>query len=72
MGLRWWSIIQEDNSEKWIFESRDVEYKPHTVDLICFWGSMAAGGAFWAIFGFLNILAFRWTWVFSLRKKSFD
>lgn len=63
MGLRWWCLNADDGSERWVFESRDTEYKAHKVDYICFWGSMVIAILFWGVFGFLNTLGLRPSWV---------
>jgi len=65
MGLRWWCLNAEDGNEHWVFESRDTEYKAHKVDYICFWGSMVVGILFWGLFGFMNVLGLRPSWVNS-------
>jgi len=66
MGLRWWSVIQPDGSEKWIFESRNTEFNVNKVDYYFFWASLGINFAFWAVFGIMNLLSFNLMWVISL------
>lgn len=63
VGLRWWSEIQEDGSEKWIFESKSNDYKPNSVDSLFFWTGQIAGVGVWGFFLVLNILSFTPYWV---------
>jgi hypothetical protein len=56
VGLRWWSVIQEDGSEKWIFESREEQYKPNAVDKYLFWTSQFLAAGFWATFFALGVI----------------
>ena len=65
LGLRWWSRILEDGTEKWEFESRNTEQEAHKVDFYFFWGSMVVGILFWGTFGSLNVIALRLKWVYS-------
>ncbi len=39
VGLRWWSDIDEDGIEKWIFESAPSHIKINPVDSSFFWSS---------------------------------
>lgn len=72
MGLRWWCLNAEDGNEHWVFESRDTEYKAHKVDYICFWGSMVIGILFWGLFGFMNVLGLRPSWVFLFSNENIN
>jgi len=63
VGLRWWSIIQPDGKEKWMFESKNTERAVNQIDYYFFWGTLVCNFGFWAVFGILNILGFSFRWV---------
>lgn len=63
MGLRYWSMILDDGTEKWIFESRNTESKVNRVDYFFFWGSMVIAALVWGLFGALNVMQFNFIWV---------
>ena len=56
VGLRWWSAINEDGTEEWMFESesREINQADHRV----FWITNYATPVVWVILSFLNILTF--------------
>ena len=63
VGLRWWSIIQPDGKEKWMFESKNTEKAVNQIDYYFFWGTLVVSFGFWAVFGILNVLGFSFRWV---------
>ena len=63
VGLRWWSEIKDDGSEEWLFESKDQNYSPNSVDSAFFWTAQLAGSGVWIFFLVLNILSFTPYWV---------
>jgi len=65
MGLRWWSVIQPDGHEKWIFESKNTEFNVNKVDYYFFWGTLAINFTFWFVFGILNLLSLDVMWVIN-------
>ena len=62
VGLRWWNEVQEDGSEKWIFESSD-EKKETSIDTTIFWGSTYITPIFWAVFVVLELISFSLMWL---------
>lgn len=62
MGLRWRSIIKEDGTEEWIFESFDEETHNNAVDTYVFWGALAGAPVIWGIFFLANALTFTLFW----------
>lgn len=65
VGLRWWSEISEDGTEKWVFESKDNKYSPNNVDSAFFWTGQIVGAGTWLFFLVLNVLSFTPYWVHS-------
>jgi len=63
VGLRWWSVIQPDGKEKWMFESKNTERAVNQIDYYFFWGTLVCNFGFWAVFCILNILGFSIRWV---------
>ena len=61
VGLRWWNEVQEDGSEKWVFESSD-EKRESSIDTTIFWGSTYLAPIFWAVFVFLELISFSLMW----------
>ncbi len=73
VGLRWWSEIQDDGSEKWLFESKTNNFNPNNVDSAFFWTAQIAGSGVWVFFLALNILSFTPYWVtfiYNLMKEK--
>ena len=66
VGLRWWSEILEDGSEKWIFESKENNFNPNSVDSLFFWTAQLAGTGAWLFFLVLNILSITPYWVYFI------
>lgn len=63
VGLRWWSEIQDDGTEKWHFESHDQKNHLNAIDRRVFWWSQTIVCIFWALLSFLNLISFRLYWV---------
>jgi len=63
VGLRWWSEIEDDGTEKWIFESKENNFSPNSVDSMFFWTGQIAGSGVWIFFLVLNVLSFTPYWV---------
>ena len=62
VGLRWWSFIDEEGNEKWVFESRNSETKLNALDSTVFWYSQVSTTVFWALFIFWEIIRFKLFW----------
>ena len=71
VGLRWWSDILEDGTEKWIFESHDKQFNPNAVDSLFFWTGQVAASGTWAFFLVLNVLSFTPYWVYKFNTIFF-
>ena len=61
--LRWWSIIDENGNEKWMFESYDQEVKGNPIDSFVFWYGQIATFLFWTLLFAIKILTFSLFWV---------
>ena len=58
VGLRWWSFIDEEGNEKWVFESRDSQTKLNALDSTVFWYSQIGTSFFWSLFIFWELIRF--------------
>ena len=63
VGLRWWSIIQEDGTEKWVFESIDDTSVIGKMDKRIFWWGLWLSPAVWGVFGFIGLLKLHFEWL---------
>ncbi len=63
MGLRWRNEIQEDGSEKWIFESYDEKVKLNVFDRTLFWWTQLGMVIFWLIMSIFRVISFDFFWV---------
>jgi len=63
VGLRWWSEIQEDGTEKWHFESHDQKSQIHPIDKRVFWWSQTIACIFWALMTFWSFLQLHLYWM---------
>ncbi len=63
VGLRWWSEIQDDGTEKWHFESQDQKIPLNAIDKRVFWWSQTIACVLWGLFTFWNFLQIHFYWV---------
>ena len=61
--LRWWNVVQEDGSNKWIFESCDDPSTVRAVDRRVFWGAQYLAAAAWAVFSLSALLKLNLQWL---------
>jgi hypothetical protein len=54
VGLRWWTTIDENGSEKWFFESYDQEVTMSAIDKKVFWSVQTGSSLFWTFFVFIK------------------
>lgn len=57
VGLRWWSQINEEGLEEWIFESMGDEWVQNAVDSKVFWMGLYATFGVWLVFACLAIFS---------------
>jgi len=63
VGLRWWSEIDENGVEKWVFESNDQKKEVGATDSFVFWSSLYMMPIIWAIFMFVDLISLKIFWV---------
>ena len=70
--LRWWRVIDQndDDNEKWVFESRDQKFKANKFDFFFFWSVQGFGTFFWLFICFVKIFSFSFFW-FVLALSNF-
>lgn len=62
VGLRWWNIVYEDGSSKWLFESSEVK-KTNKLDTRIFWLVLYATPAIWGLLFFFGMIKFEFNWL---------
>lgn len=62
VGLRWWNIVYEDGSSRWLFESSEVK-KGNKLDTRIFWLVLYATPAIWGLLFFFGVIKFEWNWL---------
>lgn len=63
VSLRWWTALDEQGKEKWIFESFDTEVKVNPIDSAFFWYGQLFYTVFWSLMFVIKILTFSLFWV---------
>lgn len=58
VGLRWWTSVDAEGNEKWIFESFDHQVQNSPVDATIFWWSQIGATGAWCFFFFWKLLTF--------------
>lgn len=56
VGLRWWSIVKEDGSNEWVFESLEDMAEISSVDSRMFWGGLYVAPLCWAFLLVVGVL----------------
>ena len=65
VNLRWWSEIDEDGQENWIFESDEESNKKQApTDSFVFWTALYATPCVWAFFAFMDLMSFKFFWMY--------
>ena len=64
VGLRWWSFIDPEGNEKWVFENRAgrPEYQNNKIDSVIFWYSQIGATLFWGLIIFWELMWLRVFW----------
>jgi len=57
VGLRWWSQINDDGVEEWIFESMDDDWQSNAVNSKVFWMGMYVAFGLWLAFAFVALFS---------------
>lgn len=63
VGLRWWSEINEDGTEKWNFQSYDTKVQLNNFDKRLFWTTQIIATLFWAIISIMKTIFLHLFWV---------
>ncbi|KAI8142452.1 hypothetical protein BJV82DRAFT_614950 [Fennellomyces sp. T-0311] len=63
VGLRWWNEIQEDGSNRWVFESASPHRKNNAADSRLFWTVLYATPVLWALLALTCIFTFKASWL---------
>ena len=56
VGLRWWSVVKDDGSNEWIFESLEDMAEISLVDSRIFWGGLYISPLCWSFFFVVGLL----------------
>lgn len=63
VGLRWWSVVQEDGSNEWIFESLEDASELCPNDSRFFWGGLYITPVVWSLLLFVGILRLKFEYM---------
>ncbi|KAI9317240.1 hypothetical protein BX666DRAFT_1943705 [Dichotomocladium elegans] len=63
VGLRWWNEIQEDGSNRWVFESASPTRKNNAADSRLFWTVLYVTPVLWALLALTCIFTFKVSWL---------
>jgi len=63
VNLRWWSEIDEEGEEHWIYESDDGKKPVGRTDSFVFWSALYAYPLIWLLFGMLDFIKFSFFWL---------
>ncbi|KAI9288515.1 hypothetical protein BC943DRAFT_341819 [Umbelopsis sp. AD052] len=63
VGLRWWNEIQEDGTNKWVFESANPNRAGNANDSRLFWTVLYATPVLWILLAFTCIFTFKFAWL---------
>lgn len=64
VNLRWWSEIDEDGVENWVFESSDEEKNIGGTDSFVFWTALYLTPLIWGFFAFMDLLSLKFFWMY--------
>ncbi|KAI8377438.1 uncharacterized protein BYT42DRAFT_469762, partial [Radiomyces spectabilis] len=63
VGLRWWNEIQEDGSNKWVFESAHPDRQGNSADARLFWWVLYATPVLWILLALTCIFTLKGSWL---------
>lgn len=64
VNLRWWSEIDDEGNETWVFESNDDEnVKIGATDSFVFWTALYMTPVIWGFFALMDLLSFKFFWM---------
>jgi hypothetical protein len=66
VNLRWWSDIDPlTGNEKWVYESNNEARPVNSGDSFVFWTALYATPCVWALFAFMDLISFKFFWMYS-------
>lgn len=66
VGLRWWSELDSEGKEVWMFECRSEEKDVKSIDSRMFWMAQIAATLFWGIWLGFHLISFKFLRSISL------
>ena len=64
VNLRWWSEIDEDGNENWVYENDEDQTRPvGSTDSWVFWSALYATPVVWGFFAFMDFLSLKIFWM---------
>ncbi|CAO3632402.1 unnamed protein product [Cunninghamella blakesleeana] len=63
VGLQWWNEIQEDGSNKWVFESANPSKPVNSADSRLFWAALYGTPVLWLLFALSCIFTLKLSWL---------
>jgi hypothetical protein len=63
VGLRWWSIVKDDGSNEWIFESLEDMAEISTLDSRMFWGGLYLSPICWSFLLIVGVLRLQFEYI---------
>lgn len=64
VNLRWWSEIDEDGNENWVYENDEDQTRPvGSTDTWVFWSALYATPVVWGFFAFMDFLSLKIFWM---------
>lgn len=63
VGLRWWSEIDENGNEQWVYESCDSDKEIGKTDSFVFWTTLYLTPVIWIFFALMDLLSLKIFWI---------
>jgi len=63
VGLRWWSVVKEDGSNEWVFESLEDMSEISQFDSRIFWGTLYATPVIWSLLFLIGTLRLKFEYL---------
>ncbi|CDW83157.1 protein fam18b1-like [Stylonychia lemnae] len=63
VNLRWWSEIDEDGNENWVYESNTEDKEVGTTDSWVFWSALYLTPIIWGLCAVMDLLSFKFFWM---------
>jgi hypothetical protein len=63
VGLRWWSEVLDDGTNRWIYETKPDSRRLNPKDSLVFWVALWAAPFVWLFFGALALMQLKFKWL---------